>query len=111
VCYVLATIEFNFWDAKQFWGLEDFINVKPIHVYTGANLAVFVVNVSQALIRHLRPACPSFSVNDLKAHFRGRKYVVETLELLPQKPEPISIDQLFAQILTIGSVNAVFNSS
>jgi putative transposase len=104
-------IEFNFRDAKQFWGLEDFMNVKPIPVYNGANLAMFMVNVSKALIRHFRPACPFFSVNDLKAHFRGRKYVVETLKLLPQKPEPISIDQLFAQILTIGSVNAVFNSS
>jgi putative transposase len=104
-------IEFNFRDAKQFWGLEDFMNVKPIPVYNGANLAMFMVNVSKALIHHFRPACPSFSVNDLKAHFRGRKYVLETLKLLPQKPEPISIDQLFAQILTIGSVNAVFNSS
>jgi len=104
-------IEFNFRDAKQFWGLEDFMNVKPIPVYNGANLAMFMVNVSKALIRHFRPACPFFSVNDLKAHFRGRKYVVETLKLLPQKPEPISIDQLFAQILTIGSVNAISNSS
>ncbi len=104
-------IEFNFRDAKQFWGLEDFMNVKPIPVYNGANLAMFMVNVSKALIRHFRPACPFFSVNDLKAHFRGRKYVVETLKLLPQMPEPISIDQLFAQILTIGSVNSISNSS
>jgi hypothetical protein len=104
-------IEFNFRDAKQFWGLEDFMNVNPIPLYNGANLAMFMVNVSQALIHHFRPACPSFSVNDLKAHFRGRKYVVETLKLLPQTPEPISIDHLFAQVLTIGSVNAVFNSS
>jgi hypothetical protein len=104
-------IEFNFRDAKQFWGLEDFMNVKPIPVYNAANLAMFMVNLSQALIRHFRPACPTFSVNDLKAHFRGRKYVIETLKLLPQKPEPISIDQKFAQILTIGSVNATLNSS
>jgi hypothetical protein len=102
-------IEFNFRDAKQFWGLEDFMNVNPIPVYNGANLAMFMVNVSQALLRHFRPTCPAFSVNDLKAHFRGRKYVIQTLKLLPQKPEPISIDQLFAQILTIGSVNAVFD--
>jgi putative transposase len=101
-------IEFNFRDAKQFWGLEDFMNVNPMPVHNGANLAMFMVNVSQALISHFRPVCPFFSVNDLKAYFRGRKYVLETLKLLPQAPEPISIDLLFAQVLTIGSVNAVF---
>jgi putative transposase len=104
-------IEFNFRDAKQFWGLEDFMNVNPTPVYNAANLAMFMVNVSQALIRHFRPACPIFSVNDLKAHFRGRKYVTETLKLLPQKPEPISMHQLFAHVLAIGSVNNALSSS
>ena len=98
-------IEFNFRDAKQFWGLEDFMNVNQIPVYNAANLAMFMVNVSQILIRHFRPTCPSFSVNDLKAHFRGRKYVSETLKLLPQLPEPIFIDQIFANIAQIGSIN------
>jgi hypothetical protein len=99
-------IEFNFRDAKQFWGLEDFMNVNQIPVYNAANLAMFMVNVSQALFRYFRPACPSFSVNDLKARFRGHKYVTETLKLLPQMPEPIFIDQIFANIAQIGSINA-----
>ena len=100
-------IEFNFRDAKQFWGLEDFMNVNQIPVYNAANLAMFMVNVSQVLIRHFRPTCPTFSVNDLKAHFRGYKYVTETLKLLPQLPEPIFIDHIFANIARIGSINAV----
>jgi len=99
-------IEFNFRDAKQFWGLEDFMNVNQLPVYNAANLAMFMVNVSQVLIRHLRPTCPTFSVNDLKAHFRGRKYVTETLKLLPHLPEPIFIDRIFANITQIGSINA-----
>ncbi len=99
-------IEFNFRDAKQFWGLEDFMNVNQIPVYNAANLAMFMVNVSQLLIRHFRSACPTFSVNDLKARFRGHKYVTETLKLLPQMPEPIFIDQIFANIAQIGSINA-----
>jgi putative transposase len=98
-------IEFNFRDAKQFWGLEDFMNVNQTPVYNAANLAMFMVNVSQALIQYFRPTCPTFSVNDLKAHFRGRKYVSETLKLLPQMPEPIFIDQIFANIAQIGRVN------
>ena len=99
-------IEFNFRDAKQFWGLEDFMNVNQTPVYNAANLAMFMVNVSQALIQSFRPTCPTFSVNDLKAHFRGRKYVTETLKLLPQIPEPIFIEQIFANIAHIGSINA-----
>jgi putative transposase len=98
-------IEFNFRDAKQFWGLEDFMNVNPIPVYNAANLAMFMVNLSHLLLRHFRPTWPTFSVNDLKAYFRGRKYVVETLKLLPQRPEPIFIDQIFANIARIGSIN------
>jgi hypothetical protein len=99
-------IEFNFRDAKQFWGLEDFMNINQTPVYNAANLAMFMVNLSQVLIGHFRPTCPTFSVNDLKAYFRGRKYVAETLKLLPQMPEPIFIDQISAHIAQIGSINA-----
>jgi len=98
-------IEFNFRDAKQFWGLEDFMNVNPRPVYNAANLAMFMVNVSLVLIKQFRPTYPTFSVNDLKAHFRGRKYVIETLKLLPQLPEPIFIDHIFANIAQLGSIN------
>jgi putative transposase len=30
-------IEFNFRDAKQYWGLEDFMNVQPTAVNNAAN--------------------------------------------------------------------------
>lgn len=82
------------------------MNVNRIPVYNTANLAMFMINVSQVLNRHCRPACPTFSVNDLKARFRGHKYVTEILKLLPQMPEPIFIDQIFANIAQIGSINA-----
>ena len=38
-------IEFNFRDAKEFWGLEDFMNVKKDAVHNAANLAFFMVNL------------------------------------------------------------------
>ena len=38
-------IEFNFRDAKQYWGLQDFINVNKIPVNNAANLSMFMVNV------------------------------------------------------------------
>ncbi len=81
------------------------MNVNQTPVYNAANLAMFMVNLSQVLIRDFRPSFPSFSVNDLKAHFRGHKYVTETLKLLPQMPEPIFIDHIFAHISRLGSIN------
>lgn len=102
-------IEFNFRDAKQHWGLEDFMVVNKTPVYNSANLAMFMVNVSQALIRPMRLQWPELSVNDLKTWFRSRKYVVETLKLLPEMPEAIFIDQAIAQVAQLGRINPVVN--
>jgi len=74
-------------------------------VHTSANLAMFMVNVSHALIRPMRTRWPELSVNDLKAWFRGRKYVVETLKLLPEMPGSISINQVVSQMAVLGRVN------
>ena len=43
-------IEFNFRDAKQHWGLEDFIVIKEQSVFNAANLSLFMVNISQAML-------------------------------------------------------------
>jgi len=98
-------IEFNFRDAKQYWGLEDFMVVKQTPVYNSANLAMLMINLSQILIKPLRENCPAFSVNDLKALYRGRKYVLDALKLLPQMPAPIIIDQVIEQAANRGRIN------
>jgi putative transposase len=82
-------IEFNFRDAKQYWGLEDFMNVTPTGVTNAANLSLFMVNVAYRLRTDLHPRDPNYSVLDLKADYRGAKYVEETIKLLPEKPEPV----------------------
>ena len=102
-------LEFNFRDAKQYWGLEDFMSVKERPVYNSANLAMFMVNVSHALMRPMRAQWPAFSVNDLKAWFRGQKYVVETLQLLPELPDSLFIDQIVAQMAALGRINHAVN--
>jgi putative transposase len=102
-------LEFNFRDAKQYWGLEDFMSIKERPVHTSANLAMFMVHVSHALIRPMRSRWPEFSVSDLKAWFRGRKYVVETLKLLPEMPDAIFIDQVVSQMAVLGRVNHAVN--
>jgi putative transposase len=106
-------IEFNFRDAKQHWGLDDFMNVNPVPVTNAANLALFMVNVAQQLLRDFRRSHPQAGVLDLKACFCGRKYVDATLELLPQKPEPILLARIYAQVSTLGSIHhskSVINS-
>jgi hypothetical protein len=87
------------------------MSVKERPVYNSANLAMFMVNVSHVLIRPMRDQWTAFSVNDLKAWFRGRKYVVETLKLLPEPPDSIFIDQVVAQIAELGRVNHAANPS
>jgi putative transposase len=98
-------IEFNFREAKQYWGLEDFMNVQETAVTNAANLSLFMVNVAQVLLRHFRQLYADFNVLDLKAFFLGHNYVAETLKLLPEKPEPILISHIFEQVSQLGSIH------
>ena len=98
-------IEFNFRDAKQYWGLEDFMNVNKTPVNNAANLSMFMVNVSAKLLAPLRAEHAELSVLDLKARYRGLKYWRETLKILPQKPNPIVIDQIAERLGAIGAIH------
>jgi putative transposase len=98
-------IEFNFRDAKQFWGLEDFMNIQPTPVTNAVGLAFLMVNLSQRLLVHFRPAIPDFSILDLKALFRARRYAMETLKLLPPSVDPILIDQVLDAMPSLGSIH------
>ena len=98
-------IEFNFRDAKQFWGLEDFMNVKQVAVVNAANLSLFMVNVSHLLLRQFQQLNPQAGVLDLKAHFHGHRYVSETLKLLPETPDPILLSQVFDVVAQLGCIH------
>jgi len=100
-------IEFNFRDAKQYWGLDDFMNVKEQAVINAANLSFFMVNFSSVLLRRYRENNPEFSVLDLKSHYRGCRYASETIKLLPQKPDRILLAEIFQQIARLGMVHPV----
>ncbi len=106
-------IEFNFRDAKQYWGMEDFMNVTETAVTNAANQSLFMVNVSHLLLREFRQTSTHFGILDLKAHFRGRKYIAETLKLLPEIPDPILMEYIFDQVTQIGGIHTTetrFNS-
>ncbi len=98
-------IEFNFRDAKQHWGMEDFMNVKETPINNAVNLSMFMTNVSAKLMEDYRCQIPDYSVIDLKSHYRGLKYMNETLKILPQKPEDIVIEQIIGHLSSIGAIH------
>lgn len=98
-------IEFNFRDAKQFWGLEDFMNQKKIAVTNAANFSFFMVNLSHYLLTLFRRDNPNSGIIDLKAYYHGCQYVCEMLKMLPEKPDPILLSQIFAKLTSIGRIH------
>ena len=91
-------IEFNFRDAKQYWGLEDFMTLTAQAVTNAVNLAFLMVNLSSALLHPYRQRHTDFSVLDLKALFRARRYLRETIKLLPDSPTPDFISRLWRSV-------------
>ena len=75
-----------------------------------ANPSFFMVNFSSVLLRQYRKNNPEFSVLDLKSHYRGYRYVAETIKLLPQKPDSILLAEVFQQIARLGMVHPAFES-
>ncbi len=105
-------IEFNFRDAKQFWGLEDFMNITSTTVNNAANLSLFMVNLSHLLLRNFRQRYdPDSSILDLKAFCRGIKYAEETLKLLPQKPDPILLTEILTNVARLGRIHPAHSQS
>ena len=83
------------------------MNVKETQVTNAANLSMFLVNISRALAADLSTPQRTLSILDLKAAFRGRKYVLEILKYLPRPPERFLIDQLFAKVGLLGCINSL----
>jgi putative transposase len=104
-------IEFNFRDAKQYWGLEDFMNVKEVAVTNAANLSLFMVNFSQALLHPFRQQNPDYSILDLKSHYRGYRYASETIKMLPEKPDAILLADIFQHIAQLGAIHPLVQPS
>ena len=98
-------IEFNFRDAKQYWGLEDFMNVKETQVTNAFNLSFFMINVSHRLLRDLRCHQPEAGVLDLKTFFRSRRYVIEVIKTLDRKPQAVLIQDAFDKVARLGTIH------
>lgn len=66
-------IEFNFRDAKQYFGLSDFKSIKPKQVTNAVGLSFFMVNLSAILIDTMKEQYQfeAVSILDLKTCFRA----------------------------------------
>ena len=82
------------------------MNTTPTGVTNAANLALFMVNVAYRLRTDIQPHDPAYSVLDLKADWRGYKYVEETIKMLPEKPEPILLAKIRNQVAGLGRIHA-----
>ena len=83
------------------------MNITPTAVTNAANLALFMVDVSQVLMCQYRQEDPNFGVLDLKAYYRGYRYVTETIQMLPQKPDDNLVSQLFHKVAALGRIHPV----
>ena len=81
------------------------MNVQPTAVTHAASLALVMVHGAHLRLQPFRKDHPQFGILDLKAYCRGHQYVAETLKLLPQKPEPIVIAQMFDHLAKLGRVH------
>jgi len=100
-------IEFNFRDAKQHFGLEDFMTTTKVGVENAANLSFLMVLLSAKLTKKSGEKC--VGVLDLKTHYRGVKYALETIKILLEKPETIlmkeAIEEVKERISKLGSIH------
>ena len=98
-------IEFNFRDAKQYWGLEDFMNIKETQVNNAANLSLFMVTFSQLLSAKMEGVNKG-SMLDLKTLFRARKYTRRIINALGKNDDTFLIDDRVFQAAEIGRIHA-----
>ena len=96
-------IEFNFREAKQHFGLEDFMVTTKRGVENASNLSFMMVNVSEKLKTQSNKKC--VSTNDLKTHYRGVKYARLALKRVLKKAEPILINEIIEEVSRLGSIH------
>ncbi|MBF0259651.1 MAG: transposase [Desulfamplus sp.] len=97
-------IEFTFRDAKQYWGLEDFMNIKATQVKNAANIAMFMVNLSRFLTEQ-NVANTEPSILDIKIRAQTAFYLDLILKNNPEIAKVISFEELQMNLADIGCIH------
>jgi putative transposase len=100
-------IEFNFRDARQFFGLSHFKNINAKQVQNAIGFAFFMVTLSNILIFEIKAKHPNcnISIQDLKAFFRAEKYLNELLNTPEIKSGTFLSQYPNLKIPIIGAIN------
>jgi putative transposase len=80
------------------------MNPKSTAVSNAVNRAFLMVNLSAARLKPYRQQQPDFSILDLKARFRARRYLSETIKLLPDPPPPDLISRIWQRLSYFGGI-------
>lgn len=101
-------IEFNFRDAKEFFGLEDFMNTTETGVNNASNLAFFMVLFSEIRLQKFREKNNNYflSIRDLISTERANRYIFDTLKLITDLHPNILIPNSFDSITSLGRINS-----
>lgn len=88
-------IEFNFRDAKQHFGLEDFMVLSEESVSNATHLSFFCLNLSQVLMQKTGEQ----SIIDLKFRYHAHYYATQILKLISNQGSSIKKEELENHIL------------
>jgi hypothetical protein len=55
-------------------------------------------------LKPYRDALPDFSVLDLKAQFRARRYLDETIKMLPEAPGDDLVSRIWRRLTALGGI-------
>ena len=69
--------------------------------------AFFMVNLSHHLLSDFRLLNPDSGIIDLKAYYRGFRYVRKMLKMLPEITEPILLTKISAKLTALGRIHPV----
>ena len=75
--------------------------IKAQAVINSANLSLFMVNLSQAMMKQNKER----SVLDLKARYHGLRYAQEAFKILPKKGDVIKFEDWIKKIPILGSIH------
>jgi putative transposase len=103
-------IEFNFRDAKQHWGLEDWMNINQRTLHNAAQLSFFMINLSKILLEQVNDEKLK-SVLDLKSRYHGIRYMNEALKLIEKNDEPNIKSLLFERMTALGRIHSLHNTA
>jgi len=112
ICYyrLRFQIEFTFRDAKQFWGLEDFMNIREQSVSNAANLSMFMVNLSKSMIG--KPGHQTAGgIHDLKAKAQAEFFMEKVFKTNPEIARVISFEKLKRDVGDIDCIHQTLKAA